>query len=693
VTVLPSPLPHPLDRPVDVPAWARPALEWVVGFDWPPGDEVATWDVADRWYTLADALTGPRALAAEAAAEIISGYGRADIGAAGFLDAWHRLSGDESAPLNALVQVVHELGELVDAGGRDIEAAKLEAWIEIGIFLTELSGIAVAGALTLGAATPAAGGLIAATRIAVQQIFERLGAQLTGAATGGEVEPPATVTSPVVTLPRHRATRSSSRSASRALLPPDRSARSSDVSSNRATQPPDRATRSPNAVSSRATKPPDGAAHFPNKPSGRATQPSEGAAHSSGAPSARVTRPPDRASLRSERPTLAPEPAAPPRDGSRRTHDRNRRVDYSRYLTSIAEQTWSIILDLERFAVSASRLGSLTRGEAATIAAATDAAELRAVELRAIVADLEARTDLVRSGKRERETAGIDPPAWARIEAYAGVDDRFVRAEPGSPWEEEDSPWADGGLRVPLRVPQRELEDAMPRDGDGRVRRLADPRQGRWFSLVNGGGPTADPTRGLNCLDAVLALFDTYVRGCPRVSAPRTVDVYAHGDPNRPLGGEDEGVRRIELATGGGFQNLCPFVGGAEPDLAKPPVDAALRNLANHLHNTGHGAFAFIVTDLDSGGCHCWAAVNQAGTILFLDPQVGSLSEEAPLYRHHGLSTKANIVSMDALVVDGEGRPALLPYHGAGQWSAASPTDATFKDPPWTRPTPGDGLP
>jgi hypothetical protein len=91
-------------------------------------------------------------------------------------------------------------------------------------------------------------------------------------------------------------------------------------------------------------------------------------------------------------------------------------------------------------------------------------------------------------------------------------------------------------------------------------------------------------------------------------------------------------------------------------------VDAAFLNLANHLHNSGHGAFAFILTDLETGGCHAWAAVNQEGTILFLDPQLGVVSAEEPLYRE--------LVSMDALVVDGGGNPAPLPYHGAGQWNA-----------------------
>jgi hypothetical protein len=185
---------------------------------------------------------------------------------------------------------------------------------------------------------------------------------------------------------------------------------------------------------------------------------------------------------------------------------------------------------------------------------------------------------------------------------------------------------------------------------------------GRWFSLVNAGGPETDPTRGVNCLDAVLALFETYHRGRPRVAAARTFDGYAHGAPDRPVGGEWGGVRRIQRAARAEFQNLCPFVGGAAAGQAEKAVEAAFRNLVNHLHNCGHGAFAFILTDFSTGGCHAWAAVNQDGTILFLDPQLGLVSDEKPLYRE--------VVSMDALVVGGDGEPAPLPFHGAGQWTA-----------------------
>ena len=177
MTILPSPIPHPLDYcPFDVPGWAYEALEWVVGFDWPEGNEKTTWDVADRWYALAQRLAEPREETYQAAGQVLSGYGGA--GAQAFRTAWDQLSADENAPLNSLLAIADELGKLVEGCGSDIEGAKLEAWIEMGVFLIELIGMAVAVALTLGAASPAAGGLIAATRLAIQQIFKRLIAQL-----------------------------------------------------------------------------------------------------------------------------------------------------------------------------------------------------------------------------------------------------------------------------------------------------------------------------------------------------------------------------------------------------------------------------------------------------------------------------------------------------------------------------------
>jgi hypothetical protein len=323
VILLPSPIPHPLAYcPFDLPDSADKLIESVVGPGWPVGDEAATWDVADRWYAAAEALAGAHSEAFAAATQIMTGGSGDD----GFRDAWERLAGDPSAPLNALVEIAGEVGALVEDCGRSLEAAKLSAWIEIGLLLNELTGIALVGPLTFGIASPVTDSMIAATRYAIAHIFSRLASEM-------------------------------------------------------------------------------------------------------------------------------------------------------------------------------------------------------------------------------------------------------------------------------------------------------------------GTAPAADPL--------LLGLCD----------------LYAHGP------------QRIEAETGATFQNLCPHQGAADPADAKAAVDIALRNLTNHLHNSGHGAYAVVVTDLEGGGHRCWAASNRNGVILFLDPQTGRSSEEAPLYHHRGTASPANVLSMEALVVDGHARPAPLPYHGPSRWT------------------------
>lgn len=338
--------------------------------------------------------------------------------------------------------------------------------------------------------------------------------------------------------------------------------------------------------------------------------------------------------------------------------------EYSAFLAKVADETRSRIHELGRLADQEFLSGSTRRGE-----------ELRArsAELRALLAQLEQTTAKVAAGflrpavVLSATAVDAEPPP---VRTSVGPKDTRSALNGSLPIDLTRRYEAYGGLRTPPAVHQRALEEAVPQAGDGRAVRLADPRA-EWFRRANADGPAGDATRGLNCLDSVLALFDTYLHGRPRVAAARTFDAYAAGDPNRPIGGEWHGLRRIELATGTTFQNLCPFQGGADPGDARAAVDAAMRNLGNHLHNSGHGSFAFIVTDLADGGCHAWAAVNHDDAILFLDPQIGRIGENVPLYRHRGLPSPTNVVSMDALVVDGQGVPAPLPYHGAGQWSGA----------------------
>jgi hypothetical protein len=175
----------------------------------------------------------------------------------------------------------------------------------------------------------------------------------------------------------------------------------------------------------------------------------------------------------------------------------------------------------------------------------------------------------------------------------------------------------------------------------------------------------------------VLSLFETYMHGRPRVSAPRTFDGYAHGDTTRPLGAEKNGLARIESTVGGRFQRLCPDVADAKPEQARLAIDTAMAALQSHLRETGHGGYAFITTAAPDGSSHTWAAINQNGTILFLDPQTGKLAEGTPLYAHSGISGLHSVTSVDALVVDGRGQIAPLPSGEAGYESSQNTLEPT----------------
>ena len=359
---------------------------------------------------------------------------------------------------------------------------------------------------------------------------------------------------------------------------------------------------------------------------------------------------------------------------ARQTREDNRRTEYAEYLARVADGQRAKVLAFGRQADAALVDGSTLRAEHLWTEARRTGEDAAA---------LESKADRVRAGEFAPERVEAEPAEWIRVNdgvgttAVGGVGTGDRSAITGDdlppPIDHSRAYGTRGGLRVPLAVQQLDLEYAMPRDADGRVHRLADPRMGEWFALANHGGPQADPTRGLNCVDGVLSLFETYVHGRPRVSAPRAFDSYAEGDPTRPLGAEDHGLARIEQTVGGEFQGLCPYVGGLSPEQAKQAVDAAMTNLHNHLYNAGHGSFAFIVTDSEEGTAHAWAAVNQGGTILFLDPQTARLSEDKPLYTHAGQKNPGNVVSMDAAVTDGQGRSSPLPYHHAGLWSHSSP--------------------
>ncbi|MGC4772435.1 toxin glutamine deamidase domain-containing protein [Micromonospora sp. DT44] len=1035
MSVLPSPIPHPLDyAPWDVPGWIYEALDWAVGVQWPEGNERAVWDVADQWYAVASVLAGPHADAAAAATEVRSGYGGVGAVDAAFEAAWRAIAEGDDAPLPVLLAVTADLGRLVEECGCDIEGAKIEVWIELGILVIELISVAVAALLTAGAASPAAGAAVTATRLLIQQIFKRLmgqlaskalrrglkeageraakevakggvrglakratregleeaaeesgislatqayqnstgrahgvdltdlGASAVGGLAGGAV-------APLAGLGRHatgRAARigehlgremtgemlaesAASVATGQGMASVDDVVRaaasgvtgSTTAQTDHALQarlraqadalagaslagpslsipppPPEFATSGPatsapvssgavsggpvssGAVSSSSVLAGDGAgavgadvagssvstaAGTPGLPAdghgASAARPAVGgdvglaavaepgrdaaaptlsgvttpvagvvdpaggssvgvapavtpaaidpagvvpgaggtvpsssglpgtaAAVSSTVPTASPPTvvgpssgpPPPSVAASSTSvtsttgpvpavgavptvgpaaastaglstplasvgpaPAIAPPPASPftptgptvgaspdgvgrygaamtPVDGSAVAAPAGRHSAPERTSTreSIAparvprQRTGgraSASVDVVAFGDPVESATDVDDWYAAQWLAEAEAAERRryqghfeaqrigfennrrqaeAARLRARAAEHDRRAveyanyarQLHQTGHRQwadgwQRAANDETRAYAHWrdlanDVLAGItappvvdlaDGAFAHAnsdvgalalgavETGGPSRltgddvpppiDDSRPYGQpGGLRPPLALHQVDVERQMPRERDGTVRRTADPRQGGWFRLLNDGGPQADATRGINCLDCTLSLFETWVHGRPRVSAPRTFDGYLDGDIRRPIRGEAGGPGRVEDVTGGRFQRVLTPGQPSDPAQARQ----GYANLHDQLLLGGHGSYAFLITEWAGGGSHAWAALNQNGTILYVDPQTG-LVRDHPLY--------PDVVGIDALVLGGDGRAMPLGGLPRGRFS------------------------
>ncbi|MFG3600779.1 toxin glutamine deamidase domain-containing protein [Micromonospora chersina] len=977
--MLPSPIPHPLDYcPWDVPGWIYEALDWVVGVEWPEGDERVVWNLADQWYGVADVLAGPRNDATTAAGEVRSGYGGVGLVAQAFDVAWGKVAEGEDAPLHVLVAATGELGRLVDSCGCDIEGAKLEAWIELGILVIELLSLAVATVLTMGAASPAAGAAITATRVAVQQIFKRLVAQLarkavkeglkeageraakevvksgarglarravlaglveagqeagtslatqayqnstgrrdgldltdvgmsglgglaggaaaplaglgrhahgrfaeigerfgremagetlaesaaglatgqdlsledlaraaasgaSGSATGqadsalhhrldeklaglpsqpvdlglppagvvpsqrvpdpapllgdsvlGPVLQPASADSPSAPnppsplagdgpAPTHlppvevgqAATGTGASSPHRIDAEVATSPPSTEVTTNSApatasptlssvaveapiagTPVPDTAEPKPGPVKAPAlpdigtsgqtastqaaaaptvvatpapvaphsqgsvSTPPDRPAAGAVSPPGPQTAPP---AHShvaptvgpaTGAPvngsnaqSAPNSRFPLLEALAPQRSALDPPPTLagpfdpmPPRgmtseeraarlaadregldrrryqgylQHQRKLYEENRRQGQVKELRDVAEQHYEAARWL------------LQRAHELREAGRADLADQHVREGR-----LRERLHYRAFDAAEAVRAGELLPSEVTVEDdldFYRINDDVADLAPGAvetpdhsaltgnghppPIDRSRRYGVRGGLRPPLALHQTDLERQMPRNPDGSVVRTADPREGGWFQLANDGGPAADATRGINCLDCTLSLFETWMHGRPRVSAPRTFDGYLQGDVRQPVGGEADGPRRVEEITGGRFQNLCPTALSGVPDPeTRDMIEHGYRDLQAQLLAGGHGSYAFLITAIEGGGSHAWVALNQNGTVLYLDPQTGRIGRH-PLYSHSGIRGPHNVVGIDALVLGPDGHPMPLADRPPGDYN------------------------
>ncbi|MEW2329575.1 toxin glutamine deamidase domain-containing protein [Micromonospora chersina] len=1001
--MLPSPIPHPLDYcPWDVPGWIYEALDWVVGVEWPEGDERAVWDLADQWYGVADVLAGPRNDATTAAGEVRSGYGGVGLVAQAFDVAWGKVAEGEDAPLYVLVAATGELGRLVDSCGCDIEGAKLEAWIELGILVVELLSLAVATVLTMGAASPAAGAAITASRVAVQQIFKRLVAHLArkavqeGLKEAGERAAKEAVKSgarglarravlaglveagqeagtslatqayqnstgrrdgldltdvgmsglggfaggaaaPLAGLGRHAhgrfaqigerfgremagetlaesaaglatgqdlsledlaraaasgASGSATGQADSALhhrlddklaglptqpvdlgLPPSGDA-AGLIPSQRVPEPApllgdsglgpvlqpaaaDSLSASnprsplvgdgpapanlpsvdvPQAVEGVGASPPhrvdaEAATSRPSvelttssalgtasptlssvaveapiagSPVSGATEPSPGPVNASAAvgigapnqatpvqaaatvvesqattaaqPNGPMSVPPDRSAIGAASPsgpaaglpahphvapaagpvtapsapvpdarpapsprfplleTLAPqrpaadpstlpgpfEPLPPPhrsRQGDqaarlaagretlerlryergfeeqRQWYEEGRRQQEAEWLRVRADQFHRAAGEYGERAFQLHQAGHqllAQRWQQAAHEASTEAHDLRGMAEQVLAGSaapievmVEDDLDFYRINDDVADLAlgAVETPDHSALTGHGHP----------PPIDRSRRYGVRGGLRPPLALHQTDLERQMPRNPDGSVVRTADPRQGGWFQLANDGGPAADATRGINCLDCTLSLFETWMHGRPRVSAPRTFDGYLQGDVRQPVGGEVDGPRRVEEITGGRFQNLCPTALPGVPDPeTRDMIEDGYRDLQAQLLAGGQGSYAFLITAIEGGGSHAWVALNQNGTVLYLDPQTGRIGRH-PLYSHSGIRGPHNVVGIDALVLGPDGHPMPLADRPPGDYNVLpDPVERPAPPRPLEPPPPSD---
>lgn len=204
-----------------------------------------------------------------------------------------------------------------------------------------------------------------------------------------------------------------------------------------------------------------------------------------------------------------------------------------------------------------------------------------------------------------------------------------------------------GGHNKPLVWHQQDVELSVPRGADGVPVRFPDLR-GRWLNLINDGGPQNDLARGINCVDVVMSLLDTWMHGRPRVAAPRTYDRFTYDGLIRPLGGEPGGANRIEAYTGGTFR--------------KWPTDRrAFADLEAVLRTEGSGSCAVLVFEHHAGGAHAMTVHNQDGEIIYVDAQrTGAPIADPPL----------NTPRMDVILLNPNGHQVNLGTE-IGHWAPA----------------------
>ena len=149
-------------------------LQWVsylVGSQWPKGDEDAMFRIGDDWRTSAQRMTGLVPELNRMRSATMSALQGVTAGAA---DEQFKLLFDGDASVDKLAEAMAALGDLSDGTGKKIEYTKLQILTSLAIAAFEISWALAQTSLTFGASAAAIPAIEMSTAAAIRQAVSML---------------------------------------------------------------------------------------------------------------------------------------------------------------------------------------------------------------------------------------------------------------------------------------------------------------------------------------------------------------------------------------------------------------------------------------------------------------------------------------------------------------------------------------
>ena len=126
-------------------------LEWVVGMDWPQGDEDALWRLKDAWHTAGQDLVSLLEDGDTAYYRVLAGVGGSLEQA--FTAYWQQYSEGDDAYLAKLAQICLNLADHCDQTALQIEYAKYQFIITLAFLAIQIAWMIAMGPASFGAST------------------------------------------------------------------------------------------------------------------------------------------------------------------------------------------------------------------------------------------------------------------------------------------------------------------------------------------------------------------------------------------------------------------------------------------------------------------------------------------------------------------------------------------------------------